>query len=70
MRADRHTVRDRVTHRQGHRLDVSRVCTARYVRTRDDPQELGVKRGAFAKVGIQVNASHLQFSTLLFLLVG
>jgi hypothetical protein len=66
----RHTVRDRVTHRQGHRLDVSRVCTARYVRTRDDPQELGVKRGAFAKVGIQVNASHLQFSTLLFLLVG
>jgi hypothetical protein len=46
------------------------VCTARYVRTRDDPQELGVKRGAFAKVGIQVNASHLQFSTLLFLLVG
>jgi hypothetical protein len=70
MRTDSHTIRDSVTHCHRHRLGVARMCAARYVRTRYDSHELGIKRGTFAKVGIQVNASHLPFSTLFFLLIG
>jgi hypothetical protein len=70
VRTDSHAIRDSITHGHGHRLGVSRVRAARYVCTRNDLHQLGIKHGAFAQVGIQVNASHLLVPTLLFLLVG